>query len=129
MLFRMPARSSLLTKELQQLTVAAQEVTVKTDIQEYIEASKTGVTPPAPIQYVPYESDNPNFGAVSGGGSSNTATVTGVGTAPAPSPTPVTTNASPSRAAVVTDAPKVSFLFSIVVARLWPSSTSPGLFC
>lgn len=97
----------LLESAAEQLTLAAQEVTVKTDIQEYIEASKTGVTPPAPIQYVPYESDNPNFGAVSGGGSSNTATITGVGSAaPAPSPTPVATSASPARPAVVTDAPK-----------------------
>lgn len=102
----------LLESASEQLTLAAKEINVKTDIQEYIEASRTGVTPPAPIQYVPYESDNPNFGAVAGASSSsNTATVTGVGSAQPAAATaasaPMASNPSPSRApAPVSDAPK-----------------------
>ena len=36
-------------------------MTVTGDIQEYIEENINTVVPPTPLEYAPYETDNPNF--------------------------------------------------------------------
>ena len=44
-----------------QMITASQDVTVKGDIQEYIEETSSSIVAPSPLEFVPYETDNANF--------------------------------------------------------------------